>query len=214
MNEKVAKYYNQFHDDRLIHDIMHKNPRIEAIKGLIDDVFTKYSPRNVLEIGCSVGVTAKYMIEKGADVVGIDISDRNIDYCRKNIHSGEFLCGDFLENDIIVGYAFDLICCFDTLEHIEKYRHGEFFERVGRLSNSNTKVMITVPDPFFLDYYRRKYPDKLQIIDESIYPQDMMRHFEKNDMEILIFVVYGIDFKRQYNYYLSGFNHPYKLTRK
>lgn len=71
------------------------------------------SPR-ILEAGCGSG--SNIFIPVNAHVVGIDISSEELD---KNAAVHEKIVGD-LETYELPGDAFDLVVCFDVLEHLRR----------------------------------------------------------------------------------------------
>ena len=88
----------------------------------IHENFTQYLKsktdiKTVLEIGCGTGI---YPIKNkelfnGLSYTGLDISQENIDYCRK--HSDfNYICGDFLKLEISDRY--DLIFSHAVIDHV------------------------------------------------------------------------------------------------
>lgn len=101
---------------------------------------------------------------------------------------------------------YDLITLFDVLEHIPKEIHSNVFKRINEISNSNTIIIMTIPDPDYLAYIREHSSEKLQLVDESIYLDEMMQILKENNLEVLVFEKYGIDYDAQYNFYLLCYN--------
>lgn len=58
--------------------------------------------QTVLEIGCGTGINANWLNQAGYKVTAIDISPEAIKLAKKNIHSVNFLCMDFLKNGHIL----------------------------------------------------------------------------------------------------------------
>ncbi len=127
-------------------------------------------------------------------VTGIDISEENIKFAKATVKNVDFHCSDFFE--FSTDDKFDFITLFDVLEHIPKKNHGGVFEKINKLSNSDTVIAITVPDPYFISYIRKNNPEKLQVVDESIYLNEMISVFNENNLEILKYEKYGVDYDR------------------
>jgi ubiquinone/menaquinone biosynthesis C-methylase UbiE len=76
----------------------------------------------VLDVGCGVGAISLHMASNGASVVGVDISENAIsaaeeDAERFGLSDATFLAGNAA--DLEFDEEFDVIVCFDVLEHIE-----------------------------------------------------------------------------------------------
>jgi SAM-dependent methyltransferase len=82
----------------------------------------------VLDAGCGSGIpVAKYFMELGCEVTGIDISGKMIELAEKNVPGGRFEKADILEVEYPAGY-FDLIVSFYCIFHVKKGLQGQVFE--------------------------------------------------------------------------------------
>lgn len=200
--EEIKDFYEKF-SQNLIRDKIHPNPRHQKIRNYLKEIFEKYSFKNALEIGCGIGIISEFIADNVPEVTGIDISEENIKFAKATVKKVNFQCSDFLEFSTKVEY--DLITLFDVLEHIPKEIHQSVFRRINELSNSDTIIIITIPDPYHLSHVRKNNPEKLQIVDESIYFGEMISLFTENNLEVLKYEKYGIDYDNQYNFYLIGY---------
>ncbi len=77
--EAYDKRYKQVHDKGLAWSPANNTK-------IVEEVINKYhlEQENMLEIGCGEGRDAKYLLDKGYDVLATDISKEAIDYCIKN----------------------------------------------------------------------------------------------------------------------------------
>ena len=86
----------------------------------------------VLDIGCGTGISSKFMGELGAKVVGIDISDKLIEFAK--IHSRHenvsYVVGDATKLELDM--TFDAITIIDCMEHIEKGKIDDFIQSISR----------------------------------------------------------------------------------
>ncbi|MDY6796769.1 MAG: methyltransferase domain-containing protein [Actinomycetota bacterium] len=81
----------------------------------------------VLDAGCGSGIpVAKYFVERGCEVVGVDISGEMIKLARKNVPGAEFHKADILKLDYPEG-DFDLIASFYCIFHIRKSSQNRVF---------------------------------------------------------------------------------------
>lgn len=208
--EEIKDFYNNF-SKNLIRDKIYPNPRHKKIISYLKKLFKMYSFSNALEIGCGIGIISEFISKNVPDVTGIDISEENIKFAKATNNAISFFCTDFLEYQAKNKY--DLITLFDVLEHIPKQIHPDVFRKIEDLSNTNTKIIITIPDPDYLSYIRVNNPEKLQVVDESIYPDEIIQILKENNLDILLFEKYGIDCANQYNLYLLQYKKKeYQIT--
>ena len=115
------------------------NTRIEKILGLLGDVKNK----KILDIGCSRGVFGKILKDKGARVVGCDISSKHIEVA-SGILDKAFVFD--IENDdfSIFDRNFDFIIASELIEHL--FLPDKFLENVRSIMADNTKLIITTPN--------------------------------------------------------------------
>ena len=80
--------------------------------------------------------------------------------------------------------------------------YRKLFKQLLYWSHDDTIIAITIPDADYLDYVRKQWPEKLQIIDESIYFYPFLEMLRSFQLEVLMYQKYGIDCKNQYQVYL------------
>lgn len=84
----------------------------------------------VLDIGCGSGLpVARYFVEHGNRVIGIDVSKKMIELARKDVPEAEFHVEDILSSDFKEG-SFDLIVSFYCLFHIRKEKQKGVFAEI------------------------------------------------------------------------------------
>ena len=104
----------------------------------------------ILDAGCGTGVLSRMLDEKGAEVVGVDISEKLIEVAKnrsslnKNI---EYFAGDMKEQSF---GNFDYIIAMDSLIH---YSTEDVISSIADFSSrANNSVLFTViPSTFFLN---------------------------------------------------------------
>jgi 2-polyprenyl-3-methyl-5-hydroxy-6-metoxy-1,4-benzoquinol methylase len=134
--DKSAKYYDYFYKEFLPND---KHLRI-------------------LDIGCGTGQFLHFLEkERFTNYYGIDVSDQQIDFCKKNITEKveEADCFEFL---LSKKDAFDLVAMNDILEHIPKDRTTELLNLIRDSLREKGVLLIKTPNmanPFSLmDRYK------------------------------------------------------------
>ncbi len=104
----------------------------------------------VLDAGCGEGNLSILMAKKGAQVIGVDISEPNIAACKKlaeheSVQSVEFSTGD-LENLDFPDNSFDLVVSSHVLEHLPDFDKG--LAEMARVSKGRVAAAIpTVLSP-------------------------------------------------------------------
>ncbi len=82
------------------------NPCVERLLGDVQG-------KRLLDAGCGEGYLSRYYAQRGAVVVGVDISEKMIDICkqRSKEQGSEFFVGDICCLDFIQDSSFDLALC-------------------------------------------------------------------------------------------------------
>lgn len=118
-------------------------------KTRIDWICKKVKGKNILDVGCSQGITSILLGKESKNVIGIDLSIESIEYAEKlkykendeiadNIN---FIQGDFLQYKF--NKKFDTIIMGGILEHV--FKPEAFIVKVFSLLNENGRIIITVP---------------------------------------------------------------------
>jgi ubiquinone/menaquinone biosynthesis C-methylase UbiE len=166
-NSNIREWYNDFSLSQIRTSVNLRHYSI--INKLISSGLKKDS--KTLEIGCGIGTLTGLIlnyVSKGR-VLGVDISDESIKIARQRLGESarlELIISDM--KNFQYPNNFDFIVLPDVLEHIPLENHDELFETIGRLTHENSKILIHIPHPRALDYYRLHNPELLQIIDQSI----------------------------------------------
>lgn len=108
--EAYDKRYRQVHDKGIAW-ATNNNTKI------VDDIINEYNlgKTKMLEIGCGEGRDARYLLEKGYDVLATDVSEEAIRYCRKHDieHKDKYKVLDVLKDDKTIdkyGYIYTVAC--------------------------------------------------------------------------------------------------------
>jgi SAM-dependent methyltransferase len=93
--------------------------------------FVKGLPKGarVLDLGCGMGVPiAAILVDSGAQVVGIDRSEKLLEFARDQVPDAEFIFGDVVGFDI--EHAFSGVVLWDVLFHIERQEHRSILKNI------------------------------------------------------------------------------------
>jgi SAM-dependent methyltransferase len=100
--------------------------------------------RAVLDAGCGVGYGAAHLAEVAESVVGVDRAEEAIAYARERYARPnlELRVGDLLDLDA-AGGSFDVVCSFETIEHLEDV--DAFLAEVVRVLRLDGVFLVSTP---------------------------------------------------------------------
>lgn len=99
---------------------------------------------SILDIGCGSGIPIdKYLLKKGFNVTGIDISDEQIKLARNNLPQGNFLVKDMTDANFSEN-SFDAVVSFYAIFHIPKEEHLLLFKKLNSFIKSGGFLLITM----------------------------------------------------------------------
>ena len=97
---------------------------------------------SVLDIGCGMGEPiARYCLEAGFHVVGIDTSSSMIAMCRARFPHAEWLVADMRE--LALKRRFDGILAWDSFFHLSAHDQRGMFRRFASLAQPGAPLMFT-----------------------------------------------------------------------
>jgi cyclopropane fatty-acyl-phospholipid synthase-like methyltransferase len=108
------------------------------------DTFLAKVPESgrVLDLGCGMGEPiARYILESGRDVVGVDSSESMIAMCRARFPEREWIVGDMRELDL--GRRFDGIVAWDSFFHLHADVQSTMFRRLAAHAEPGAPLMFT-----------------------------------------------------------------------
>jgi 2-polyprenyl-3-methyl-5-hydroxy-6-metoxy-1,4-benzoquinol methylase len=107
---------------------------------ILDTLIHDYKLKSVLDVGCGTGTSLKYFIDNGADALGIENSETAI----KNSPVKEKIIKHNLNKELSLNKKFDLVWCFEVIEHI----HPEFEAAFLRtLTNHSSFIVLSAAHP-------------------------------------------------------------------
>ena len=102
--------------------------------------------KKVLDLACGEGYGSYILAQEADSVVGVDIDERAINhaqsrYLRKGLH---FIKGSITEIPIEGEQEFDVIVCFEAIEHIKD--HDKLLSEVKRLIKDDGVFIVSTPN--------------------------------------------------------------------
>ena len=101
--------------------------------------------KKILDIACGSGYAANIFLDSGAkEYTGVDISKHSIQYAKKHYSSdsASFIVGDICNFN--TKETFDLIVCFETIEHVECY--SKALKNLSSMLSDNGVLLISSPN--------------------------------------------------------------------
>ena len=199
--DKFSKMANEWWDPEGKFKPLHKfNPtRIKYIKENIINNFklkNKSKPLsgiNILDIGCGGGLLSEPMSRMGANVTGIDASDKNIRiaklHSKKNKLKINYLCSS--PEKMKVTKKFDVILNMEIVEHVEDIDF--FLKSCSKLLKKNGLMFVatlnkTLKSYIFAivgaEYVLRWLPIGTHEWEKFIKPEELISILEKNDLRL------------------------------
>ena len=101
----------------------------------------------VLDVACGLGEWLHACLEVGAQVAGVDLAERAIEYCQKHMPGGEFQAGP-AERLPFSDDQFDVVSCLGSLEHFVDPVIA--LKEMRRVAKADAQFLILVPNADFL----------------------------------------------------------------
>ena len=205
----VSDFYDEFVNEQAASGI---NERIFSLFKRTKKLGLK-SNSNVLELGCGIGTFTFLLskIVKQGIIEAVDISPLSIMYAKGKLKKQNI---KFITSNIL-NYTpehnnYSFIVLFDIIEHIHLHKHDVFFGNIQNYMNDYTLLLINIPNPKYTEYDRLHQSHLLQIIDETVYLNDLSAVLYKNNLYIHFFETYSIWAKDDYQFIVVRKNHPFE----
>ena len=199
--DKFSKMANEWWDPEGKFKPLHKfNPtRIKYIKENIINNFklkNKFRPLsgiNILDIGCGGGLLSEPMSRMGANVTGIDASDKNIQiaklHAKKNKLKINYFCSS--PEKLKITKKFDVILNMEIVEHVEDIDF--FLKSCSKLLKKNGLMFVatinkTLKSYIFAivgaEYVLRWLPIGTHEWEKFVKPEDLKKILMKYDLSL------------------------------
>ncbi len=199
--EKFSKMAAEWWDPEGKFKPLHKfNPiRIKYIKDNIIYSFklkSKEKPLqkiNILDIGCGGGLLSEPMARLGANVTGIDASDKNIQiaklHAKKNKLNINYFCSS--PEKLKIKKKFDVILNMEIIEHVEDINF--FIKSCSKLLKKNGLMFVATLNKTFksyvfaiigAEYVLRWLPIGTHDWEKFVKPEDLKNILNKNNLKI------------------------------
>jgi ubiquinone/menaquinone biosynthesis C-methylase UbiE len=123
--------------------------------------FASLLPKNarVIDVGCGAGIpVAKFLVDSGFEVVGVDFSEKMLRLARRNMPQTTFIRKDMTRLDF-ADNSFDGLTAFYSIIHVPREKHSLLFKSFNRILKPNGIMLVCMgPDEWEAteDYYGTK----------------------------------------------------------
>jgi len=98
---------------------------------------------SILDLGCGSGEPVTKLLAERREVVGVDVSRRQIQLARKNVPEATFFVGDMAEISF-PDEAFDAIVSLIAIIHVPREEHAELFRRMHAMLKEGGLILLTL----------------------------------------------------------------------
>ena len=122
-----------------------KDERDPLVLSALEEVARELSPgAPVLDLGCGAGVPAtRWLADRGFDVTGVDLSERQLDLARERVPGATFLKADMTDLDFDAG-TFDAVVAFHSIIHVPREEHPALLGKIRRWLKGDGLFLATL----------------------------------------------------------------------
>jgi cyclopropane fatty-acyl-phospholipid synthase-like methyltransferase len=119
-------------------------PYVNRVLGYVDRVLEGLpSGARVLDLGCGTGdPIAKYIVEKGFRVIGVDQSEKMLEIARKVVPEAEFIQSDMI--NVQLADRFGAAIAWDSIFHVERQSHSGIFHKLAKSLEPGGRLLLSV----------------------------------------------------------------------
>ncbi len=142
LKNRIAKYFDVNHGYWIV------NPRLSVRKEYLS-LLGEVSGKTVLDMGCGLGFDAQLLVEQGATGIGVDISTKSVEFCRKReLSNWRFTVAD--SEEVKFKEKFDiLISSMELMYHPEP---AVALSHYGRFITSSGQLLLVINNPYLVAF--------------------------------------------------------------
>lgn len=202
VEKQIKKRFDQISDKSWFSEDIEKD-NFQLLE--LYDFFGDIEYKKILDIGCAKGRFVKRVVEKGAVVTGIDLSEQLISEARENVPHARFIVGSATDLPF-KDEEFDCVYSIETFEHIPDTEKG--ISEACRVLKKRGKIIVIdkhilgLNSNFLVPNFIRK--PILEKRNKWMYPKNFPfkeKYFIKKDLDKYL----ALYCRENYTEYLPGF---------
>jgi cyclopropane fatty-acyl-phospholipid synthase-like methyltransferase len=117
---------------------------IDRLLGYVDRALEGLqSGARVLDLGCGTGQpVARYLVEKGFRVTGVDQSEKMLEIAKQEVSEAEFIHSDMINVQLAPGFGAAI--AWDSIFHVERKHHAGIFQKVANALEPGGRLLLSV----------------------------------------------------------------------
>lgn len=97
----------------------------------------------VLDLGCGTGQPiAKYIVERGFQVTGVDESEQMLKFARQTVPEAELIQADMVTVEL--ADTFDAAVAWDSMFHVERKYHAAIYRKLANALREDARMLLSV----------------------------------------------------------------------
>ncbi|RLC64490.1 MAG: hypothetical protein DRI01_03340 [Chloroflexi bacterium] len=113
----------------------------EYTKTIVLNLVGDVEHKTMLDCGCGTGRFADFFVQRGAKVIGLDISKNMAKIAKRKVPPAEFVIGDVV-NTPFKESQFDIVVCSQVLTHLHEYKKPLL--EMKRVIKDNGTIIIDI----------------------------------------------------------------------
>jgi SAM-dependent methyltransferase len=107
---------------------------------VLNIIISELKPKSILDVGCGTGMSLSFFLKNGIDAIGLENSDSAI----KNSSVRNYIVKHNLNKTYVSKRMFDLVWCFEVIEHIHPKFEASFLQT---LVNHSNNIILSAAKP-------------------------------------------------------------------
>ena len=126
------------------HSSFREQTYVDRVLGYVDKILDGLpAGAKVLDLGCGTGhPIAKYMVQRGYHVVGVDQSEKMLAIAKEVVPEAEFIHDDMVELQLADKFAAAI--AWDSVFHVERKHHAAIYRKLANALELGGRLLLSV----------------------------------------------------------------------